>query len=141
MRSVGQKRRRETRPSVFRRADGIIVRPLKIESFKTVEIRFLRAAREPAAGATGSGSRGFCLWIGKKTSPGWRVIKNRPGIELPPSLYGSLRVINETQFLLIEINIYICVCIYLKEDLRRNFILKDRPYKIIENYRMDLVEE
>lgn len=31
--------------SVFRRADGIIVRPLKIESFKTVEIHFLRATR------------------------------------------------------------------------------------------------
>lgn len=55
--------------SVFGRADGIIVRPLKIESFKTVEIRFLRATR-----AVQLVQRlWLCLWIGKKASPtGWR---------------------------------------------------------------------
>lgn len=30
------------------------------------------------------------LFVDREEDPGWRVIKNRPGIELPPSLHGSL---------------------------------------------------
>lgn len=73
VRRWGQKReKRDATESVFRRADGIIVRPLKIESFKTVEIHFLRATRA-AAGATALARPASVCGSGRRPlQQGWR---------------------------------------------------------------------
>lgn len=73
VRRRGQKReKRDATESVFRRADGIIVRPLKIESFKTVEIHFLRATRA-AAGATALARPASVCGSGRRPlQQGWR---------------------------------------------------------------------